>query len=46
MLPATTALMILKTHDDDIERVHGRRSRLQKQQRRFQHHSRLRTLLA
>ena len=46
MLPATTALMILKTHDDDIVRSTTRRGELRRRQRRFQHHAKLRRLLA
>jgi hypothetical protein len=46
MMPSTTALMLLKVHDDEIERTYGQRGRLRRRQRRFQHHARLRQLLA
>ena len=46
MMPATTALMILKTHDDDVVRATSRRGELRRRQRRFQQHARLRKLLA
>ena len=46
MLPATTALMILRTHDDDVVRAVARRGDLRRRQRRFQQHARLRKLLA
>lgn len=50
MLPATTALMILKTHDDDLRRDRSRsttaRRDLRRRQRRFQQRARLRALLA
>lgn len=46
MLPPTTALMLLQTHDDDIERAYGRRARLRRRQRRFEQQARLRRLLA
>lgn len=46
MMPATTALMILKSHDDDVVRSISRRGELRRRQRRFQQHARLRKLLA
>ena len=46
MMPATTALMILKLHDDEVERDHGRRGELRRRQRRFQRHARLRKQFA
>ncbi len=46
MLPATTALMILKTHDDAVVRSTTRRGDLRRRQRRFQQRARLRALLA
>jgi hypothetical protein len=46
MMPTTTALMILKLHDDEIQRSYVRRGALRRRQRRFQHHARLRKLLA
>lgn len=46
MMPATTALMILKSHDDDVVRSISRRGELRRRQRRFQQQARLRRLLA
>lgn len=46
MLPPTTALMILQTHDDEIERTYGRTARLRRRRRRFEQQTRLRRLLA
>jgi hypothetical protein len=46
MMPATTAMMIMKLHDDEIERSYSRRGELRRRQRRFQRHARVRKAFA